>query len=106
MVLDWEGKFRLDTRKKFTCEGGENMEQVALSSGCPMSWCALGQVEWSFEQPSLVWGVPDYGSGLNWVIFKGLFWLKPFCDYVIISVWCGAKICICLLARANIYTVL
>jgi len=38
--------------------------------------------------------------------FKGPFQPKPFCDFVIIPVRSDVKICICLLAKADIYTVL
>jgi len=46
------------------CEGGEALAQVAQRScGCPLPGSVQGQAGWGFEQPGLVEGVPNYGSG-------------------------------------------
>jgi len=62
-----EGRFRLDTRKKFFYkDGGEALAQVVQRScGCPLPGSVQGQVGWGFEQPGLVEGVPAHGRGLE-----------------------------------------
>ena len=67
MVLNKDGRFKLDTKKKFFYdEGGEALEQVAQSScGCPITESVQGQVGWGFEQPDLVKDVPVYCRGLE-----------------------------------------
>jgi len=43
----------------------ETLEQPAQRScGCSLPGSAEGQVEWGFEQPGLVEGVPAHGRGV------------------------------------------
>jgi len=47
-------------------EGDDAMEQVAQRScGCPLPGGVQRQVEWGFEQPGLVEGVPAHGRGVG-----------------------------------------
>ena len=64
---NWEGKFRLDIRKKcFSIESDEALEQAARRScGCPLPGSVQAQVGWVFEQPGLMEGVPAHGRGVG-----------------------------------------
>jgi len=64
MALNWK-RVDLDTRKKFFTEGGEALEEVSQSCGCPLPGSVQGQVGWGFEQPGPVEGVPAYGRGVG-----------------------------------------
>jgi len=59
-----EGRCRLGMRKTFfQNEGDETLEEVAQRRGrCPLSGSIQDQVEWGFEQPGLVEGIPVHGS--------------------------------------------
>lgn len=52
------------------------------SWGCPIPGSAQGQAGWGlgFGQPGLMEGVPAHGRGWNWVVVKGPFQPKLFCD--------------------------
>ena len=60
-----EGRFRLDTRKKFFTVRVVRLEQVAQRGcGCPLPGSIQGQAGWVFEQPGLM-GVPAYSRGIG-----------------------------------------
>ena len=59
-----EGRARLDTGKKLSCEGGEGLAQGAQRScGYPIPGSVQGQAGWGLEQPGTVEGVPAMAEG-------------------------------------------
>jgi len=66
MVLKWDGRFRLDVRKKFFTEGGDALEQVAQGGcGCPIPGGIQGQAGCGCGQPGVVVGDPAHSRGVE-----------------------------------------
>ena len=95
----FEGRFRLDIRKKFFlwgwwdtgtgCQWGcqqSGCQQTCQQRGCgcPHPGSFQGEVEWGFEQRGLEGGIPAYSRGLELPDLKGPFQPKPFNDSVIL----------------------
>jgi len=65
----------------FYNDGGDILKQVAQRScGCPIIESVQGQIGWGFEQPESERCPCPWQGALNFIIFKGLFQPRLFCD--------------------------
>jgi len=77
-----QGRFRLDSRKKFFhTEDGEALEQVAHGGcGCPIPGGIKGQAGCGSGQPGLLVGDPAHSRGLKLNDHCGPFQPRPSYD--------------------------